>query len=128
MDKWSNILAYASLDFKYPARIMSQWFETKELDVYMRNTLYSVGGSLKRCIVVANINVHDKGKGTFTKLINDLIAASNDAVEFIVVENVMNDRLANYLAKAEFSGLKFKASGELIGMSYALDIRQRKEV
>lgn len=127
MDTLLDILAYVGKEANLLSGLVrSRWFETPSMSIYLRNTQYCVQGRLCSCIVIANVNVVDKGSGVFTSLVNSLIGAIHPSAEFLVIENVVNERFAAYLREHDFKGHKFVACTNDVLPSFALDLTAGK--
>lgn len=123
MDTLLDILAYVGKEASLGSGLMrSRWFDTPSLSIYLRNTQYHVNGRLCSCIVIANVTVFDKGKGVFTSLVNSMIDAIHPSAEFLVIENVVNERFASHLNGRDFKGRKFTLCTDDVLPSYAMDL------
>ena len=73
----------------------NHWHRFLGIEIYVRNLGYhSVDGELIGFLDIANITIKKKGKGTFTHILDYLEPKTN-----IFIENVLNERLASWLAK-----------------------------
>ena len=70
--------------------------------VYCRwNARIAPGGGVVRCMDIADVHIPDKlrGRGLFTAYLQECEALAGGDFDALYVENVFNERLANFLHK-----------------------------
>lgn len=89
-------------DLNLPA---SQWFYLENVEVYLRAGPNNLNGNRAKFVTVSNVEVKEKKRGTgvFSALLSEIEAeAIENGYQCIMIENVMEQRFADYFFKNGF--------------------------
>ena len=91
-------------------RINSKWLLGDEGQFYVRKSYRKIQGQMCTVLDLANFEIYDKGKGTFTSLIKEICELN--PWDYVFIENVHNERLADWLTRNFWIKLKDTFPGD----------------